>query len=76
MVTVRESRGSGVSNNGQCAAHVICCFTDNCNENVETALMSKNLVSSPLSRAEMSRIVQKVEKISRWVGSIDQFQTN
>ena len=63
MVTVRaEVR---LSNNAQCAAHVICCFTDNCNKDVETALMSRNLVSSPLSRAEMSRIVQKVEKISR-----------
>ena len=48
------------------SAQVLCCFTDRCNENVETAVTSKQLVPEPLSRAEMESIIQKVNQIKRY----------
>ena len=47
------------------SAQVLCCFTDRCNENVETAVTSKQLVPDPLSRAEMESIIKKVDQIRR-----------
>ena len=51
---------------GDGQASVICCFTDSCNESLEKASLSRDLVKTPISKAEMKNIVQKVQYIKRY----------